>query len=73
MIINENHCRTEDFYWTSRNISHLRHFAARDVARCLDDLLNRISNRSWLHFAFIGDSRIRKQFYNFLKVIFVHF
>ena len=72
LIMNENVTSWEDFYRVSLNKCGLRYFKARDVASCLDNLLQRISSRSWLHFAFIGDSRIRQQFYNFLKVIDLH-
>ena len=46
----------------------LRHVTTREIAFCIDDLHVRSSDRPWHHFAFIGDSRIRQQFYNLLKV-----
>ena len=57
----------EDSYWTSGNKCELRLLKTEDVVACFD-YLHMISSRPWLHFAFIGDSRIRQQFYNFLKV-----
>ena len=45
----------------------LHTFKTRDVVACLE-YLHRHSSRPWLHFAFIGDSRVRQQFYNLLKV-----
>ncbi len=56
-------------------------YSAEHVTSCLDILQSKISlnknnvaattekNQTMLHFVFIGDSRIRQQFLNFLKVI----
>jgi hypothetical protein len=60
--------RVEDYienYWNEINKCQLHHFTARDVVSCLEYLHD---GGSWLHFAFIGDSRIRQQFFNFIKV-----
>ena len=55
-------------YWTTNNeFSQFRQFTAREVTCCLD-YLHENSGRPWQHFVFIGDSRIRQQFYNLLKV-----
>jgi hypothetical protein len=70
--------RRRDDFWTNQGLhqtlSH-HHFTPKDIVSCFDDRLrnNNNSNRvvddeKWLHFAFIGDSRIRQHFYNFLKV-----
>ena len=55
-------------YWNDINKCQLHHFTARDVVSCLEYLYDENSGGSWLHFAFIGDSRIRQQFFNFIKV-----
>ena len=56
-----------DFHNWNNKKCRLRQFSSRDVVSCLENLLTN-SSRPWIHFAFIGDSRIRQQFYNFLKV-----
>ncbi len=44
-------------------------YTARDVVNCIDSIhSSRNSSDPLLHFVFIGDSRARQQFYNFLKV-----
>ena len=51
--------------------NQLRHFTPRNVVSCLDqqhDATTELNRSSWQHFAFIGDSRIRQQFYNLIKV-----
>jgi len=47
----------------------VKRYQVENVADCLDQmaLLEPYRNRQ-LHFAFIGDSRIRQQFYGFLEV-----
>ena len=52
--------------WNNKKCA-LRHFTSRDVVSCLDNL-HADSSRPWIHIAFIGDSRIRQQFHNLLKV-----
>ena len=49
------------------NTKKLRHLSTRDVVSCIDNLHVEL-DQPWLHFAFIGDSRIRQQFFNLLKV-----
>ncbi|XP_046641005.1 N-acetylneuraminate 9-O-acetyltransferase-like [Daphnia pulicaria] len=51
-------------------------YGKRDTAECLDAISggrmmdgNTASPRKFLHFVFLGDSRIRQHFYNFLKLI----
>ncbi|EFX71107.1 hypothetical protein DAPPUDRAFT_112081 [Daphnia pulex] len=50
-------------------------YGKRDTAECLDAISGRTgdgnaaSSRKFLHFVFLGDSRIRQHFYNFLKLI----
>ena len=39
----------------------------RDFVACIENLHSQ-SSRQWIHFTFIGDSRMRQQFYNFVKV-----
>ena len=56
-----------DFHNWNNKKCRLRQFSSRDVVSCIDNLHVR-SSGPWLHFAFIGDSRIRQQFYNLLKV-----
>ena len=46
----------------------LRQFTARDVTSCIDDMHEK-SNLTWLHFSFIGDSRMRQQYLNMVKVV----
>ncbi|XP_046452702.1 uncharacterized protein LOC124200482 isoform X2 [Daphnia pulex] len=65
----------------SRKSCHLLQYTTKHVVTCFDALhqeqitrmhlnVRKISKRSnKLHFVFIGDSRIRQQFYNFLKLI----
>jgi hypothetical protein len=67
-------------YDNSRMISklgscQLLHYTFEKVVGCLDTLYelhysarHSSSSKKKLHFAFIGDSRIRQQFFNFLKV-----
>ena len=52
--------------WNNKKCQ-LRRLTSRDVVSCVDNL-HANSSRPWIHFAFIGDLRIRQQFYNFLKV-----
>ena len=59
---------TEDYWTTTNKCKLLRHFTARDVTSCIEYLHENSPSQSWLHFAFIGDSRIRQHFYNLLKV-----
>ena len=56
-----------DFHNWNNKKCRLRQFSSRDVVSCIDNLHVR-SSGPWLHFALIGDSRIRQQFYNLLKV-----
>lgn len=60
---------TEKFSYLNNinNKCELRLLKTEDVVACFENI-PRMSSRPWLHFAFIGDSRIRQQFYNFLKV-----
>ena len=46
----------------------LLHYNFENVVGCIDALNERHKSAKNLHFAFIGDSRIRQQFFNFLKV-----
>ena len=52
--------------WNNKKCQ-LRRLTSRDVVSCVDNL-HANSSRPWIHFTFIGDSRIRQQFYDFLKV-----
>lgn len=45
-------------------------FTNRDIVNCLDTLLTKHKNKK-LHIAFIGDSLVRNQFVNFLKVSYI--
>jgi hypothetical protein len=45
----------------------LLHYSAENAVACLD-ALKKGSTKNTLHFAFMGDSRIRQQFYNFVRV-----
>jgi hypothetical protein len=54
-------------------------YGKRDTAECLDAISggrmmdgNTASPRKFLHFVFLGDSRIRQHFYNFLKVYYIN-
>lgn len=44
-----------------------RYYTVRDTVHCLDTLLTKRNSKS-LHIAFIGDSLVRNQFTNYLKV-----
>lgn len=50
----------------------IQHYKAEQMVACLDalnDLTTKTQNgRGELHFAFIGDSRTRQQFFNFVRV-----
>ena len=52
-----------------------RRYNQRDVAQCLDQMATRrsdvILNSNGIknHFVFVGDSRVRQQFYSFCRVI----
>ena len=61
----------EDLIYRPRNNRkcRLRPFTTRDVTSCIDEIQAK-SDRKWLHFAFIGDSRMRQQYLNMVKVIF---
>ena len=49
---------------------HLHRYTSKHVVNCLDPAgFNKLPNR-FVRFLFIGDSRIRQQFYNFLKVLY---
>ena len=55
----------------------LRTYGKSETLDCLDNLVNRVKKGSPLpgdngdvHFAFIGDSKIRQLFYDFIKVIY---
>ena len=52
--------------WNNKKCK-LRHFTSREIVSCLDNL-HPNSTRPWIHIAYIGDSRIRQQFHNLLKV-----
>ena len=52
--------------WNNKKCG-LRHFTSREIVSCLDNL-HPNSTRPWIHIAHIGDSRIRQQFHNLLKV-----
>ena len=63
----DNILQSDIFTFSKGKKCSLRHFNVRDVTSCIDDLHTN-SNLPWQHFAFIGDSRIRQQFFNLLKV-----
>ena len=46
----------------------LHFYAQRDLVQCLDNISGNDAGQKQLHFAFIGDSRIRQHYLNFLKV-----
>lgn len=49
--------------------SHLKFYSQKDTVICVESINNYIENvHSPLHFVFVGDSRARQLFYNFLKV-----
>ena len=49
-------------------------YTAENVVTCVDSIhSSRQSSESLLHFVFVGDSRARQQFYNFIKVIILAF
>ena len=58
---------SEDYSANHQKKCRLRRFTTKDVTSCIDEIQAK-SDRKWLHFAFIGDSRMRQQFYSLLKV-----
>jgi hypothetical protein len=59
------------FPWFAVNEPRLRKFNAESVTECFDQLTTSQSSSRPLHFVFIGDSRMRQQFYSFLEVSLV--
>ena len=57
--------------WFTVDESRLRKFNAESVTECFDQLTTSQSSSRPLHFVFIGDSRMRQQFYSFLEVSLV--
>ena len=55
------------FGWNSSKCA-LHHYGSNDVVDCLDQLTNLQRNTKPLHFAFVGDSRIRQAFLSFWPV-----
>ena len=60
--------------WFRLKTCRLHIYNQTDWMRCLDGVIERplnavARNRSHLHFHFIGDSRIRQQFFSFVQVI----
>jgi hypothetical protein len=51
--------------WNPSNCT-VHTYKITDVVDCFDEMLQ--NQERWMHFAFIGDSRIRYQFYSFLEV-----
>lgn len=68
-VVAKNKLKMEN---VGNNVSYVawkmdRFYTSRDVVNCLDTLLTKMNSQS-LHIAFIGDSLVRNQFVNFIKV-----
>ena len=66
----ENRFLTKDKKFESNETRLFTVLQNRQVISCLKKL-HIDSSRTWLHFAFIGDSRIRQQCFNLLKVTYM--
>lgn len=66
-----NNNNSMDGYWAmKRPDCRLHRYSQPDAIKCLDALVHERNQQvsKALHFAFVGDSRIRIQFYDLLKV-----
>lgn len=77
-LIYNNSAAASD-HWTVLNPNHrispnyLRSYSLGAVANCFDSIRSSCQSKSddeVLRFVFIGDSRIRNQFFNFVKVYY---
>lgn len=74
MSKSRDECRL--MHYTSEHVTKCLDLFDKDKSKVIQrspaDYVNekQIKDREWLHFAFVGDSRIRHQFTSFLKVCF---